>query len=793
MERLIGLLRSCWLLLLSLIFSFPVLSQTIVLSGYVREQGSQELLPGASVYVAGQRTGTQTNNYGHYALSLPIQDSVAVTFSLIGYVPITRILPSRQSTTLTILLTPQTRQLAEVRVLADQPSRTEQMSMVSLPVQQVKDVSALLGEKDVMKALQLLPGVQKGNEGQTGLYVRGGGPDQNLLVLDDAVVYNASHLFGFFSVFNADALKSVELIKGGFPARYGGRLSSVVSMQMKDGNKEKLHGEGGIGLIASRLTLEGPLQKNKSSFVVSARRTYADALLKPIAGSQFPGIYFYDVNAKVNYEFGQHDKLYVSGYFGRDAANFSDKLANGGRSEDGFNWGNATATLRWNHLFSQKLFLNTSLIYSQYNFKVFSDESGLTSSTRYFQQYSSGIRDYTFKTDVDYLINRFISVKAGALVTAHRFTPNAFVLRDINKDAVSVRSNSIDAVEGGVYAEGLLQLSNQIRVNTGLRLSYFGVEARNYLKLEPRLSAAYLFSDNWALKAAYTQMNQYVHLLSNSGLGLPTDLWVPSTSTIPPQQARQISIGLAKDFPKSNLSLTVEGYYKQMRDIIGYKEGASFLILDIGPDPDRVSNVDWQNNVTTGTGRSYGVEWLLQRKEGGGFLPRLTGWIGYTLSWAKQRFDAVNNGQEFFARYDRRHDVSIVGIYRLSPRLTLSTTWVYGTGNALTIPIGLSRANGHSFFGAYASTDATIYGQRNAFRAAAYHRLDVALRFTKPKRWGERIWELGVYNAYNRVNPYYYKSRTDYTGGIQSGQYNQVLARYGLFPIIPTVSYAFKF
>ncbi|GAB4035654.1 TonB-dependent receptor [Spirosoma gilvum] len=784
------------------------------ISGYVRETGSQEALIGVNVYLPGTSTGTTTNTYGFYSLTLPAQDSLHLAFSFVGYEPIQHTVGFRQNRELSVSLTPG-RILSEVEVKAsrteEKVSESPQMSRIDVPVAQIKKIPAFLGEKDVLKVLQLMPGVQKGSEGQTGIYVRGGGPDQNLIILDEATVYNANHLFGFFSVFNGDALKSVELTKGGFPARYGGRLSSVIELNMKDGNKEKLHGEGGIGLIASRLTLEGPFTKNKKpgqrsgSFLLSARRTYLDVLAAPLISAQSDGqtkagYYFYDFNAKANYDFGPKNKLYLSGYFGRDRFYSSER---DGGNDVGIGWGNGTGTLRWNHLFSQKLFSNLSLIYSNYQFQISADTrtaDTLNTSLRY----TSGIRDLSAKLDFDYYLSPKHSIRFGAQTIFHRFTPSALVVQNTSANEFRRDVEAIYGTEMGLYAEDTWRPTDRWRVNGGMRVSVFTQGKTNYLRPEPRLSAAYQLRPSLSVKASYATMNQYIHLLSNTGIGLPTDLWVPTTDRVAPQQSKQVAVGIAKDFADNfvlgkGFALTVEGYYKTMQNIINYKEGASFLLID---DPTSAERVRWEDNVTAGKGWSYGAEVLLQRKTG-----RLSGWVGYTLSWTKWQFPELNGGRPFFPRYDRRHDISVVGIYELSKRITLSGTWVYGTGNALTVPIANYRAyrNSPGLAMIYANNVPTLIAplfdsgtsvsdysqQKNSFRAEAYHRFDVAIQFHKQKKHHERTWEFSLYNAYNRRNPFFYQLESVSQGQGQPSRTG--LFRYSVFPVVPSVSYNFKF
>ncbi len=802
------------LLLLGLLSFFSAGAQKrFTLSGYIREKGSMETLPGVNVYVQGSTVGTSSNNYGFYSLSIPAGSEVTVIFSYVGYEKTERVFDMTFSREADIELQ-QAGRLEEVvvsaRRQADRVSESVQMSVIEVPVAQIRKIPGFLGEKDVLKVLQLMPGVQKGTEGQSGMYVRGGGPDQNLIILDDATVYNASHLFGFFSVFNGDALKSVELTKGGFPARFGGRLSSVVEMQMKEGNREKLHGEGGIGLLSSRLALDGPLFRKKGSFLVSARRTYIDILARPFikraaerdsdtpGGSAVVGYYFYDLNAKANYDLNRRNKLYLSGYFGQDRfySDVTSPTTNAvDRNKSGLDWGNATGTLRWNHQFSQKLFANTSLIFSNFKFGIDASTSSVNTTSgeteeNYALTYYSGIRDIGLKADFDYYPGNRHALRFGLYTTLHRFTPSAIVVSGSFQGDINSRPAPLHSVESALYAEDVWQPVERLKINAGLRLTHFGSAGRQYFRPEPRLSGAYRITKDLSVKASYAIMNQYIHLLSNTGIGLPTDLWVPSTAQVAPQMSEQVAAGLARDLGSTGISLTLEGYYKQMKNIINYKEGASFLHFD----GQGAGQNNWENNITSGNGWSYGGEFLLQKKSG-----RFSGWAGYTLSWTLWQFPELNFGEKFYPRYDRRHDVSLVGIYELSDRVSLSATWVYGTGNALTLPVSTYRGgtDGFFFIGGSLGTErrATEYGGRNSFRAEPYHRLDLAVQFHKKKKKHERAWEFGLYNAYNRRNPFFYQigSRTAFDEKSQTYYTRNVLERVSLFPVIPSVSYNFKF
>lgn len=753
------------------------------LSGYIKEKSSREDLPGAVIYVPALKISATTNNYGFYSLSLPAGDSTLLYVQYTGYTTKKIELVMEKDTRMDFELQPV--QLDEVDIIANESMKVSeqvQMSAIEIPVDQIKAIPALLGEKDVLKVIQLLPGVQKGSEGNAGIYVRGGGPDQNLIILDDAPIYNANHLFGFFSVFNGDALKSVELIKGGFPARYGGRLSSVIDLQMKDGNKERFHGEGGIGLLSSRLSLEGPIIKNKCSFVVSGRRTYIDALIYPFlkANNKF-GYNFYDLNGKINYDINAKNRVFLGGYFGRD------KFHSRFRSDDyedksALAWGNASYTLRWNHIFNPKLFSNLSIIHSAYNMHIGANQK--FSGENFELSYRSVIRDQGLKYDFFYSPSSRHFMRFGLSVIRHRFQPQAIVVR--SSMSLENRESNPPAIylyENAVYFEDEISLTPALKVNTGIRLSNMLVDDEVKINPEPRIAARYLLKNNYSIKASFATMNQFVHLLSNTGAGLPTDLWVPSTTRIKPQNSKQVALGLAKDFNKSGLSLTVEAYYKWMNNILHYKEGASFMSIDNSSDANGVS---WQNNVTSGKGESYGAEVFLQKKAG-----KFTGWVGYTLSWTWLTFDSLNFGKPFHARYDRRHDISVVLMYKFNDRISLSGTWVYGTGNAITIPVSTYLVDHHVPGSNVNANPYPIsvedFGEKNAFRMAPYHRMDIGVQFTKKRAKYERTWEFSIYNLYNRMNPYYYYTEYD------SKQKKNKLMQVSLFPLIPSVTWSFKF
>lgn len=743
---------------------------------------------GVNVFVAGKTVGTATNSYGFYSLTLPA-DSLELVFSFVGYQPRSFIIKLNKNIELNVELDP-TIELEGVQIvgeLSKSSSRSPHMSVMEIPVKQIKSIPALLGEKDALKVIQLMPGVQKGSEGNSGLYVRGGGPDQNLIILDDAPVYNAYHLFGFFSLFNGDALKSIELTKGGFPARYGGRLSSVLDINMKDGNKQFITGEAGVGIISSRLVVEGPIVKDKASFIVSARRTYLDLLVKPFLPKNVKGGYFfYDLNAKANWEINSKNRIYLSGYFGKDKF-FGGEKNYYNEFEAGLFWDNATSTIRWNRVINDQLFSNLSLIFSNYRLKIYAMEK--YQNNKFDLSYRSGIRDLGVKYDFSWMPSPSHTIRYGLSSVWHGFNPSAVVLKDDYLSEFISEIETINTVESGLYIEDEIRFSDKGIVNLGARLSHHRHGKTENLNLEPRVSGSYFLTDKMSAKASFAQMNQHIHLLTSTGIGLPTDLWVPATKDAPSQQSWQTAVGLARDIPTWSTTLSLEGYYKESKNVITYREGASFLMID---DPTEANEVKWEDNITNGVGWSYGAEFLAHRKSG-----KLSGWVGYTLSWTKLQFDEVNQGKAYYARYDRRHDVSVVAIYELHKGVTLSGTWVYGTGNAISLPLASYYLEEHTpgisnYYGWY--TMAEDYGEKNSFRMAAYHRFDFGVQFHKSFEKYERTIEFSVYNAYNRHNPFFYYISQDYYWDQYNGEtYVNKLKQVSIFPLIPSISWSIKF
>lgn len=769
-----------------------VLAQKVTISGYAEDEDSGEKLIGCNIYYRKSQSGTVSNTYGFYTITLDKAEEIELEYSYVGYANQTVKLNGNLTQNYNVKMKASfTFEEIEIKASKDKKIETEtQMSTIDVPILQIKKIPALMGETDVLKALQLLPGVQSGGEGQAGLYVRGGSPDQNLILLDGVPVYNANHLFGFFSVFNAEAIKDVTLIKGGFPARYGGRLSSVLEINLKDGHQQEFHGDMSIGLVGSKLTLEGPINKGKTSFLLSGRRTYIDLLAKPFIKQSFKdsdsegdtGYYFYDVNAKVNHTFSQRDRIYLSVYGGNDKFYFRQKDTDFGNkdfTDNGLGWGNLTGALRWNHVIHDKLFMNTTLTYSKYKLNTeislgteFEDKSRDVISLGYL----SGIRDYAAKIDFDYVPSPRHFIRFGTNVILHEFNPGQFNLEQVSASSGLNFKQTLgqpikNATEWALYGEDDYEITKKLKVNAGLHLSGFSVDDAFYTSLQPRLSMRYLLPKGIGLKASFATMRQYINLLSFEGIGLPTDLWLPTTSRVKPQESWQAAIGVAKTIGQ-DYEISVEGYYKRMKNLIAYKDGSGLFEL-----------TDWQDRITQGEGKAYGLEFFLQKKTG-----KLSGWIGYTLAWNNRQFSDLNQGKAFPYRYDRRHDISIVAIYELSKKINISSTWVYGTGNAVTLPksrYGVVETYGNQQY-SYINT-VEQYGDRNSYRMNSYHRMDIGINFIKNKNKRTRTWSIGAYNTYANKNPFFVYFDDDFDSN------QRVLKQVSLFPLIPYVTYSLKF
>ncbi|MGK7396011.1 MAG: carboxypeptidase-like regulatory domain-containing protein [Candidatus Cyclobacteriaceae bacterium M3_2C_046] len=751
-------------------------TRTCTVYGYVRDSTSRENLIGATVIDQVSHQGTITNNYGFFSLKLPAGE-VQLTTSFVGYKGRKINFWLDQDTTIQLL--PSIPFLKEVEIYSEKVQEewsASQTGAFALPIDQLKRMPVFLGENDFTRTLQLLPGVHGGNEISSGLYIRGGGPDQNLVLMDGVPVYNAFHLLGLYSIFNDKAVNSVKLIKSGFPARYSGRLSSVLDINIKEGNQQKLSGEAALGFLTSKIMLEGPIIKGRTSFIISARRSYLDLYIYLLTlghSNDQLGYFFYDFNFKVNHQFSSRDRVYFSNYLGKDKAFFNSNNLDSAEQVLGdfaVRWGNRISSLRWNHLFSENLFSNLTLSYSRYNFETGGNllltdlEQDQPESNNQHVQYNSGIRDITTRLDFDYYLHPNHLIRVGGSGIYHNFRTGILTAEGALENE-STGEPPIKALETALYLENELEIEEWLSLNLGLNWSAFKVNQSLYTSWQPRLSAGFGISQKWTAKFSYARMAQFMHLLTNIGIGLPTDLWVPVTDRVRPQMADQVALSLQYQFnPAWEMSL--EAFYKKMYDLIEFKDGAAYLDLE----------QDWQDLVVTGGGKSRGLELLIQRN-----LGRLTGWLGYSWSVTDRTFPSLNEGKTFPYTFDRRHDIGLALNYQKSEKFDVSTAWTYGTGNAYSLPY-------QSYFtpaGTSIREELFISGERNQLRLRSYHRLDLGFNWHKQKKHWLRTWTLGFYNVYNRRNPFFIFSRVD--------QGQRQFREFSLFPIIPSVAYKIKF
>lgn len=758
-------------------FSKSQAQTAYTISGIISDKETGETLIGATVKLEGKKQiGTVSNPYGFYSISIPAGE-YEMTISYIGYSSVTQKLRIEKDMKVNFQLIAST-QLQEVVVNAERRNEnisSPQMGIEKLNVKDIKNIPVLFGERDILKTIQLLPGISFAGEGNSGFYVRGGSSDHNLILLDEAPVYNASHLLGFFSTFNSDAVKDVTVYKGGMPAQYGGRLASVLDIRMNDGNKNDYTAEGGIGLISSKLKLEGPIAKGKSSFMLSGRRTYADMFLALSPDSTLRGnkLYFYDFNAKTNFIIDNRNTIFVSGYFGRDRLYVKNAF--------GFDWGNATATVRWNHIYSNKLFGNTSLIYSNYDYRI---ESLLEDNDF---KVSSIIRDFNLKQDFQYSLNNH-NLKFGLNVIKHRIEPGKIT----SSQSSSINESTIESrngLESAIYLSDEWKTSDKITLAYGLRLSHFAmlgkgtfntydadgdiIESKyygtneivkSYLNLEPRLSASFQLDEDRSVKGSYTRNTQNLHLMSNSTTTSPTDIYIMSSNNTKPEIADQVALGYFNNFANNNYEFSAELYHKWMQNQIDYKTGT-----------DLRGNANVEVELLYGIGRAYGLELFLKKKYG-----KFNGWVGYTISRTERKFDGIDNGRWFNAKQDRTHDLSVVGIYNASEKWTLSSAFVYNTGNAISFPEGKYQVDGNTVF---------YYAERNGYRTPSYHRLDVSATLEgKQRKNYQSSWSFGIYNLYNRKNAYSIDFREN-----KDNPTTTEIVKTSLFGIIPSVTWNFKF
>lgn len=742
-------------------------------SGTIKDARSGELLIGATVSVKEMAaTGTAANEYGFYSMTLPAARYTLI-IQYIGYLNDSVSVNLEQNLTKNISLRSTESVLEEVEVSAAKQNdniTSAQTGMEKMDVKEISKIPVLFGEKDIIKTMQLLPGIKSVGDGGGGMYVRGGAADQNLVLLDEALVYNASHLLGFFSTFNSDALKDVTIYKGSQPAQYGGRLSSALDVRMKDGNKQQFESNGSLGLISSKLSLEGPLVKDKGSFFISGRRTYADLFLQLDEKYKGTQLFFYDLNAKANYRLGEKDVLYLSGYFGRDKLGLENLF--------GLDWGNATGTLRWNHLVNSKLFSNTSFILSNYNYLVGIQRGGSDFNLR------SDILDYNLKQEFQYFPNTSHSIRFGFSSIYHTIVPGEVSSETLNNIALQKRYSW----ENAVFVSDEWKLNSHLNLIAGLRWSSFSVLGdgdfytldanrsvidtthyhsgefvKTYFNPEPRLSASYQLNSSSSLKAAYARNSQYLHLISNSTVSSPTDKWVPSNNNIKPEIADQVSLGYFKNLKNNSYETSAEVYYKSMQNQIDYKNGSDVLFSD-----------QIETQLLNGIGRAYGLEIFLKKKKG-----KFTGWLSYTLSRTEKKINGINNNQWYAARQDKTHDVSIVASYDFNKRINVSATWVYSTGNAVTFPTGKYYADQQTVW---------LYTERNGYRMPAYHRLDLGATFKlRDHKHFTNELAIGIFNAYGRENAYSISFREN-----ESDPTKTEIVQTSLFKFVPSISWNFK-
>lgn len=795
-------MKRYFIILIFLTYIQIIYAQKITISGYVSDAKTGERLIGVNIYDRVSKKGTQTNNFGFYSISISKGDSINLIFSYIGYKEKVLALKSQVNIVRNLKLIAGYN-LQEININAEKI--THSLNVVSIPMRNIEVLPSLTGEKDILKAYTLLPGVQSGKEGTSDLYVRGGSPDQNLVLLDDVPVYYLNHIGGFVSIFDENVINRMNLIKGGFPARYAGRLSSVLDIRLKDGNLKTYHGEISIGIISSRLSLQGPIKKGKTSFIVSARRCNLDLftrIIDNIDGLGVSGGYtFYDINAKINHKFNENNQLNAVFYKGRDKLFFKVKDAGdiylpfqnssdySFYNSENVKWGNILGSLRWNHRFNDKLFGNLIFAYTKFNFQSINEltETYIPSDSltgKYVNDFGSNVEDFILKNDYDLYANRSHFIKFGFKAVFHNFSPgytNFLLVGTPDSDTDTTFKNAkVNSLELGIYIEDEWQIGNLLKANLGIHsAAYYVDNALNY-SIQPRLNMLFTLPRNTYLSASFAQMNQYIHLLSSTDEGLPTNLWVPATQKVPDEKSYQYTLGFAHFLRKSKLKLSVEGFYKELTGLINLKHGSNLFI----------TNESWDKKIAkNGKGTVYGLEFLLQKSYG-----KFTGWIAYTYSKNTRQFDSLNAGVEYPYDFDRTHDLSIVAQYKLNDNINFSATWVYGTGFPVTlsyerfsaIDMIKTEESGYQYSANTGFYDSYIYTEKNNYRLSAYHRLDVAANFIKKKKRGIRTWSVSIYNVYNHLNSYFVYINKDIYG-----EYH--FYRFSMFPVIPSVSYSFVF
>lgn len=749
-----------------------IAQEKITLSGYITDKKTGEAIVFATVFVKNTNTATSSNEYGFYSLDVPKGQELTIKCTYIGYNGFEKTINAQKSEVLNIKIINKDNELKEVTVSGKNDKQTVEevksanMGSVNISMKQIKNLPTIGGELDILKVVQLMPGVVKGGEGQTGFFVRGGDADQNLILIDEATVYNPGHLFGFFSVFNPDVIKDLQLLKGAFPAQYGGRLSSVLDIKMKEGDNQKFHAEGGIGLLSSRITLQGPIIKNKMSYLISGRRTYIDKVFA-LVGYPLP-YYFYDLNAKINYKISEKDRIYVSSYFGNDVLSLDEETGVEGENLGfGFTLGNFTQTVRWNHVFNPKLFANFSFIHTTFKYNIKGD---LLDNKLLIK---SDVRDFGLKADYTYYKTPKVTIRYGGQSILHTLRPNVVSTKgDISSFLENQKGPTQQALENALYANLGLDKNVRWKFNTGLRLSNCFVKDKAYFGFEPRLVASYGLNKNDAIKASYTRMYQYIHRVSSSTVALPTDLWYPVSSTVKPQSADQFSLGYSNYLSKIGIKLSTELWYKWMWNLVEYQPGSTLIL-----------NNNYEELLVEGKGKSYGIEFMAQKEEG-----KINGWISYTLNYTQRDF-TFNTGREvYWAKYDRRHNFNITANWEISKRFAFAAIWEYISGSRFT-PI----------IGQYAQPNASltqidiipIYSKRNAVRMSPTNRIDVNFVFkNKTTKNFKSEWYIGGYNVTRATTPYTIrielKDENDPNSGLGYVQ-------RGLFGFVFSIGWNFKF
>jgi len=777
-----------YLTLILLIFSISLSAQKYTLNGYVSDIETGEKLVSATI-VVDNKNAVLTNEYGYYSITINSSNSVNISANLLGYSSVNKEVTLKDNLTINFELK-STAKIDSVIVRGQIPiSQTTEIGALTIPVSQLKLLPAIGAELDILKSFQLKPGVQAGTEGKSDIFVRGGSPDENLILLDDVPLYSINHLGGFISVFNTDAISSVKMYKGGFPARYSSRLSSVIDVRMKDGDTKNYHGLFSIGLLNTKIMYEGPIIKDKASFIISARVLPINIITKPftflVNEGQMIGYNFHDINAKLNYKVNEKNQLFLSLYNGDDDFSFDlSKLYSGDQSiHYDQKWGNNLAAFRWNHIFTPKLFMNTTLSYTRFrNLNKLTSKNDEDTSSFYYD-FSTGIKDVSIKSTVDYNLSRSYKIKFGLNSIVHKFNPGITYYNSTTTDTVisytSKASDEFYGFENIFFIENNFAIGNFLKANIGANFSDYYMHDTNYISLQPRIILNLIINKNLSIKGGYSEMEQCVHLLTNNSIGVTPDVWVPSDSDIKPSYSKQYSLGIFKHFEEKSIDFSIVSYYKTSTNLISYKEGGIFY-----------GNAEnWKNKIETGgNGLSYGIEVLLQKQQG-----KTTGWISYTYAKSTRQFDNINQGEPYPFKYDRRHDFSIVVNQKINDKISLSADWVYGSGYPYTIPIAtyntIDDGSYHqlSSLGFSYDQEIFIYADRNSYRMNSYHRLDISANFSKQVKKGIRTWTVSVYNTYNRANPFFYYTKY----GKNDGKIH--LFQQSLFPIIPSVSYSLKF